>query len=106
MQGVGSYEFNSALRSTMRQVFRDSRSPRLGSESEMVTLPTFGGKQGEARMNCAGKAGNHQGHCGKILYKCGKCGKVGCWDKTCSNDNFGNSGRCALCGAVGQAKKT
>ncbi len=57
---------------------------------------------------CKGKRlENPHGYCGGTLYKCGKCGSVGCGTtvcgKGCSNNGF-NAGMCQKCGASGQAK--
>jgi hypothetical protein len=57
---------------------------------------------------CKGKRPeNPNGHCGGTLYKCGKCGSVGCGTtvsgKGCSNNGF-KTGTCQKCGTPGQAK--
>jgi hypothetical protein len=52
--------------------------------------------------SCPGKRDNHT--CSSILYRCKKCGNVGCDQGTmgkCTNQGF-QSGKCLKCGAIGQ----
>jgi len=51
---------------------------------------------------CTGKKDAHT--CGCLLFKCKKCGNVGCdqgQDDKCSNQAF-KGGKCVRCGAIGQ----
>ena len=48
--------------------------------------------------NCQGQKGGGR-HLG-LLYKCPKCGSVGCNASGCSGQNF-QSNRCMKCGRVG-----
>ena len=64
---------------------------------------------GKRDMNISLGFGGHSapprlGTCGSLVYKCKKCGSVGCdqlSDGKCTNQNF-TSGKCMSCGAVGQ----
>ena len=54
--------------------------------------------------SCLGKRGTPSGttKCGMMLYRCKKCGAVGCEQGTegkCSNQTF-KSGKCLKCGQV------
>jgi len=48
-------------------------------------------------MSCQGK--KHNSRCGNTVYKCNKCGTVGCSNNGCTNQNFDN-GRCMKCGGT------
>lgn len=49
-------------------------------------------------MACQGRKGS--GSHGGLVYRCTKCGSVGCVDSGCTNRNF-NGSRCMKCGKVG-----
>lgn len=54
--------------------------------------------------NCSGKRKNDQ-TCNSSLYKCKKCGNVGCAKNStaeCSNQAFLESGKCLKCSTSGQ----
>ncbi len=53
---------------------------------------------------CPGKRVKTGYDCTSSVYKCKKCGNVGCFQNdtgTCSNEGFRN-GKCLKCGSVGQ----
>ncbi len=54
-------------------------------------------------MNCNGRTERNT-HCGEILYKCPKCGTIGCRSAKCTNAKFADMGKCSLCGASGTDK--
>lgn len=54
--------------------------------------------------SCPGKRSTRGGACGSTLYRCKKCGNVGCEKgriDECSNQGF-RAGKCLKCGASGQ----
>lgn len=55
------------------------------------------GKQMETQKDGTRKAGFT---CTNMLYRCKKCGAVGCQRKNCTNYNFDGS-RCLKCGNYG-----
>jgi len=55
-----------------------------------------GGKNGDDLQGQASK----QGTCSSVLYKCKKCGDVGCKQNACPNCTFTNN-KCAKCGTAG-----
>jgi len=52
---------------------------------------------------CPGKYGSNNSYCGATVYKCTKCGAVGCSKPGCSNQKF-SGGRCLSCGSNGTSK--
>ena len=55
---------------------------------------------------CPGKRKNGS-NCSSTLFRCKKCGKVGCdqaTPQTCSNQGFAN-GKCQQCGTSGQKEQ-
>ena len=54
---------------------------------------------------CPGKRAKKVGSCGSILFRCKKCGNVGCQQAQggdCSNQGFSASSKCLRCGILGQ----
>lgn len=51
-------------------------------------------------MSCQGKKNNST--CYGTVYKCKKCGSVGCGNQGCRNQNF-EYGRCMKCGSTDKA---
>jgi len=61
------------------------------------------GEAGRGPVNCNGTKKDSKGYksrCGAILYRCSKCGAVGCKTTGCENQRF-NGGQCSKCGYVG-----
>lgn len=52
---------------------------------------------------CHGKVPNKSMICAGLVFKCTKCGAVGCKTKDCSNQKF-NNGQCVVCGSYGTTK--
>lgn len=48
---------------------------------------------------CQGNKGGTR-HNGGLVYRCPKCGSIGCTASGCTNQNF-QSSRCMKCGKVG-----
>jgi len=48
---------------------------------------------------CPGRRNNN--YCNYPLWKCKKCGNVGCQEKGCPNQGFDEFGRCRRCGESG-----
>ncbi len=53
-------------------------------------------------MTCGGQ--KPTGNCHSIIYKCTKCGAVGCKTKGCTNQKF-DAGKCLCCGSYGTTKE-
>lgn len=47
---------------------------------------------------CPGKVGGRIGQHAGSVFRCSKCGAVGCREERCTNHNFTGSGRCNRCG--------
>lgn len=53
---------------------------------------------------CPGRLNNQSAsHAGQV-FRCTKCGAVGCRDERCSNYNLSSSGKCMRCGAYSTCK--
>lgn len=52
---------------------------------------------------CPGKRNGRNGTCVGIVFRCDKCGNVGCDKSDCSNQGFAPF-KCLKCGALNQRK--
>lgn len=54
--------------------------------------------------SCPGRIQNQAGQHGGNVYRCTKCGAVGCRDHRCTNGKWSSGGGCLRCGAHGTMK--
>lgn len=55
-------------------------------------------------MTCGGMKDNGKNKCNSIVYRCSKCGTVGCKTQGCTNQKF-NFGKCVVCGNYGTTQQ-
>ena len=53
---------------------------------------------------CHGSVPNKSNICGSLVFRCTKCGAVGCTKNGCSNQKF-KDGQCMSCGSHGTKKE-
>jgi hypothetical protein len=54
--------------------------------------------------SCAGRIPNQAGQHSATVYRCVKCGAVGCRDHRCTSHNWSSNDGCLRCGSHGTMK--